>query len=153
MTDKQRGQKSGGQAGENVKNVYVRIANCIFSPHRRAMRLPSLSSFLVSPSFLLPFPRDPFSIQYQCIRSFLSRFVRFSLSSVLAFSCRYRYYLKPHRVSTVLEMRDVGIENANDSFLYTKASVSFIIRLWTTWRVSWICRYCTIRKSSTAKMT
>lgn len=118
----------------------------------------SVSLILPRFSFLLPsyflFLTIHFQFNINAFARFCHAFVRFSLSSVFAFSCRYRYYLKPHRVSTVLEMRDaIGIENANDSFLYTKASVSFIIRLWTTWRVSWICRYCTIRKSNTAKMT
>lgn len=62
-------------------------------------------------SSLLSVFRDPFSIQYRCIRNArfssshllslsLSNVPPFSLSSTPVFSHRYRYYLKPRRVSS-----------------------------------------------------
>lgn len=65
--------------------------------------------------FLSCFPRDPFSIQYRCIRNTRLSILLSPLRerSTPAFSHRYRCYLKPRRVSSAEKERErnaAGIE-------------------------------------------
>lgn len=129
-----------------TRNVYARIAVVFAAPSRtqEAFRLP--------PSVSFPFPRDPFSIQYRRIHnarlvSPLSNVRLSSASGALAFSHRYRYYLKPHRVSSSEWRKTRLVLEREPIASYIQKREIRVVRLWKCRRVSWICHYCVAHTS------
>lgn len=122
--------KNEGQEGGRDECLCTNRELYIFAASCRAMSLPSLIllhfSFFLLLSYFLFFTIH-FQFNINAFARFCHAFVRFSLSS--AFGTRLfmsiSILLKASSCLPRLgDERRVGIENANDSFLYTKAFLS-----------------------------